>query len=165
MKFVVAGATGFLGGAFSDVLTQQGHEVVRLVRRTARRHDEARWDPGAGDIDDDLLADADVAERTRTNKIGPDELSGGTFTITNLGSVGALWDTPIINQPQVAILGPGSVVKRPVVIDDPNLGETIAVRHMVYLALTYDHQLVDGADAGRFLREVKQRLEAGQFEV
>jgi pyruvate dehydrogenase E2 component (dihydrolipoamide acetyltransferase) len=108
---------------------------------------------------------ADVAERTRTNKIGPDDLSGGTFTITNLGSFGALFDTPIINQPQVAILGPGAVVKRPVVIDDPNLGETIAVRHMVYLALTYDHRLVDGADAGRFLREVKQRLEAGQFEV
>ena len=108
---------------------------------------------------------ADVAERTRTNKIGPDELSGGTFTITNLGSFGALFDTPIINKPQVAILGPGAVVKRPVVIDDPNLGETIAVRHMVYLSLTYDHRLVDGADAGRFLRDVKQRLESGQFEV
>ena len=121
----------------------------------------------AGDLSVAGLAKkiADVAERTRTNKIGPDELSGGTFTITNLGSVGALWDTPIINQPQVAILGPGSVVKRPVVIDDPNLGETIAVRHMVYLALTYDHRLVDGADAGRFLREVKQRLETGTFEV
>jgi pyruvate dehydrogenase E2 component (dihydrolipoamide acetyltransferase) len=108
---------------------------------------------------------ADVAERTRTNKIGPDELSGGTFTITNLGSFGALFDTPIINKPQVAILGPGAVVKRPVVIDDPNLGETIAVRHMVYLSLTYDHRLVDGADAGRFLRDVKARLESGQFEV
>ena len=121
----------------------------------------------AGDLSVAGLAKkiADVAERTRTNKIGPDELSGGTFTITNLGSVGALWDTPIINQPQVAILGPGSVVKRPVVIDDPNLGETIAVRYMVYLALTYDHRLVDGADAGRFLREVKQRLETGTFEV
>ncbi len=121
----------------------------------------------AGDLSVAGLAKkiADVAQRTRTNKIGPDELSGGTFTITNLGSFGALWDTPIINKPQVAILGPGAVVKRPVVIDDPNLGETIAVRHMVYLALTYDHQLVDGADAGRFLREVKQRLEAGQFEV
>ncbi len=121
----------------------------------------------AGDLSIAGLAKkiADVAQRTRTNKIGPDELSGGTFTITNLGSVGALWDTPIINKPQVAILGPGTIVKRAVVIDDPNLGETIAVRHMVYLALTYDHQLVDGADAGRFLSEVKQRLEAGQFEV
>ena len=107
----------------------------------------------------------DVAERTRTNKITPDELSGGTFTITNLGSFGALFDTPIINKPQVAILGPGAVVKRPVVIDDANLGETIAVRHMVYLSLTYDHRLVDGADAGRFLKEVKQRLESGQFEI
>ena len=96
----------------------------------------------AGDLSIAGLAKkiADVAERTRTNKIGPDDLSGGTFTITNLGSVGALLDTPIINKPQVAILGPGAVVKRAVVIDDPNLGETIAVRHMVYLALTYDHR-------------------------
>ena len=107
----------------------------------------------------------DVAERTRTNKITPDELSGGTFTLTNTGSRGALFDTPIINQPQVAILGTGAVVKRPVVIDDPNLGETIAVRQMVYLALTYDHRIVDGADAARFLTDVKGRLEAGQFEV
>ena len=121
----------------------------------------------AGDLSIAGLAKkiADVAERTRTNKITPDELSGGTFTITNLGSFGALFDTPIINKPQVAILGPGAVVKRPVVIDDPNLGETIAVRHMVHLSLTYDHRLVDGADAGRFLQEVKKRLEAGQFEV
>ena len=121
----------------------------------------------AGDLSIAGLAKkiADVAERTRTNKIGPDDLSGGTFTITNLGSVGALWDTPIINKPQVAILGPGAVVKRAVVIDDPNLGETIAVRHMVYLALTYDHQLVDGADAGRFLQDVKARLQSGNFEV
>ena len=121
----------------------------------------------AGDLSVAGLAKkiADVAERTRTNKIGPDELSGGTFTITNLGSVGALFDTPIINKPQVAILGPGAVVKRPVVIDDENLGETIAIRYMVYLALTYDHRLVDGADAGRFLQDVKRRLEAGAFEV
>ena len=108
---------------------------------------------------------ADVAERTRTNKITPDELGGGTFTLTNTGSRGALFDTPIINQPQVAVLGTGSIVKRPVVIDDANLGETIAVRSMVYLSLTYDHRLVDGADAARYLSEVKQRLEAGQFEV
>ena len=121
----------------------------------------------AGDLSIAGLAKkiADVAERTRTNKITPDELSGGTFTITNLGSFGALFDTPIINKPQVAILGPGAVVKRPVVIDDANLGETIAVRHMVYLSLTYDHRLVDGADAGRFLADVKKRLESGQFEV
>ncbi len=108
---------------------------------------------------------ADLAERTRGNKIGPDELSGGTFTLTNTGSRGALFDTPIINQPQVAILGTGSVVKRAVVIDDANLGETIAVRNMVYLALTYDHRIVDGADAARFLSDVKERLESGAFEV
>ena len=121
----------------------------------------------AGDLSVAGLAKkiADIAERTRTNKITPDDLTGGTFTITNLGSFGALFDTPIINQPQVAILGPGAVVKRPVVIDDPNLGETIAVRHMVHIALTYDHRLVDGADAGRFLQDVKKRLETGQFEV
>jgi 2-oxoglutarate dehydrogenase E2 component (dihydrolipoamide succinyltransferase) len=107
----------------------------------------------------------DIAARTRSNKIGPDELAGGTFTLTNTGSRGALFDTPILNQPQVAILGTGTVVKRPVVIDDPNLGETIAVRRMMYLALTYDHRLVDGADAARFLTDVKARLEAAQFEV
>jgi pyruvate dehydrogenase E2 component (dihydrolipoamide acetyltransferase) len=106
---------------------------------------------------------ADLAERTRTNKITPDELGGGTFTLTNTGSRGALFDTPIINQPQVAILGVGSVVKRPVVVQDPELGEVIAVRSMVYLALTYDHRIVDGADAARFLTTVRERLEAGQF--
>jgi pyruvate dehydrogenase E2 component (dihydrolipoamide acetyltransferase) len=121
----------------------------------------------AGDLSIAGLAKkiADVAGRTRNNKITPDDLTGGTFTITNLGSFGALFDTPIINQPQVAILGPGAVVKRPVVIDDANLGETIAVRQMVYLALTYDHRLVDGADAARFLSAVKQRLEEAKFEA
>ena len=107
---------------------------------------------------------ADLAERTRTNKITPDELGGGTFTLTNTGSRGALFDTPIINQPQVAILGLGSVVKRPVVVQDDELGEVIAVRSMVYLALTYDHRIVDGADAARFLTTVRERLEAGQFQ-
>jgi 2-oxoglutarate dehydrogenase E2 component (dihydrolipoamide succinyltransferase) len=107
---------------------------------------------------------ADLAARTRANKISPDELSGGTFTLTNTGSRGALFDTPIINQPQVGILGTGSVVKRAVVMSDPNFGETIAVRSMVYLALTYDHRIVDGADAARFLTTVKDRLEAGAFE-
>ncbi len=107
----------------------------------------------------------DLATRTRNNKIAPDDLGGGTFTLTNTGSRGALTDTPIINQPQVGILGTGSVVKRPVVIDDPNLGETIAVRQMVYLALTYDHRLVDGADAARFLTSVKHRLEEAAFEA
>ena len=108
---------------------------------------------------------ADLAERTRSNKVGPDELSGGTFTLTNTGSRGALFDTPILNQPQVAILGTGAVVKRPVVVEDPDLGEVIAVRSMAYLALTYDHRLVDGADAARFLVTVKQRLEEGRFEA
>ena len=108
---------------------------------------------------------ADLAERTRTNKMPPDELAGGTFTLTNTGSRGALFDTPIMNQPQVGMLGTGAVVKRPVVVDDPDLGETIAIRSMVYLALTYDHRLVDGADAARFLTAVKQRLEEAQFDV
>ena len=108
---------------------------------------------------------ADLAARTRNNKITPDELGGGTFTLTNTGSRGALFDTPIINQPQVAILGTGTVVKRPVVIDSPELGETIAVRSMMYLALSYDHRIVDGADAARFLVSVKQRLEEGAFEA
>ncbi|MBA2444379.1 MAG: 2-oxoglutarate dehydrogenase, E2 component, dihydrolipoamide succinyltransferase [Nocardioidaceae bacterium] len=108
---------------------------------------------------------ADIAARTRDNKIKPDELSGGTFTLTNTGSRGALFDTPIINQPQVAIMGTGTVVKRPVVISDPNLGETIAIRQMVYLALTYDHRIVDGADAARFLSTIKQRLEEANFEA
>jgi 2-oxoglutarate dehydrogenase E2 component (dihydrolipoamide succinyltransferase) len=106
---------------------------------------------------------ADLAERTRTNKVTPDELGGGTFTLTNTGSRGALFDTPIINQPQVAILGTGSVVKRPVVVQDADLGEVVAVRSMVYLALSYDHRIVDGADAARFLVTMKERLEAGQF--
>ncbi|MGY2129270.1 2-oxoglutarate dehydrogenase, E2 component, dihydrolipoamide succinyltransferase [Blastococcus sp. SYSU DS0617] len=121
---------------------------------------------GAGDLSLGGFARkiADLAERTRSNKITPDELGGGTFTLTNTGSRGALFDTPIINQPQVAILGVGSVVKRPVVMEDDELGEVIAVRSMVYLALTYDHRIVDGADAARFLTTVKERLESGQFQ-
>jgi 2-oxoglutarate dehydrogenase E2 component (dihydrolipoamide succinyltransferase) len=107
---------------------------------------------------------ADVADRTRNNKISPDELSGGTFTLTNTGSRGALFDTPIINQPQVGILGTGALVKRAVVIDDPELGEIIVPRSMMYLALSYDHRIVDGADAARFLGTLKQRLEGGNFE-
>ena len=106
----------------------------------------------------------DVAQRTRENKISPDELGGGTFTITNTGSRGALFDTPIINQPQVGILGVGSVVKRPMVVKGEDGGETIAIRSMVYLALSYDHRIVDGADAARFLTTLKERLEEGRFE-
>ena len=105
----------------------------------------------------------DLASRTRANKVTPDELGGGTFTITNYGSAGTLMDTPIINQPQVAILGTGALVKRPVVIDDEHLGEIIAVRDMMYLSMSYDHRLVDGADAARFLSAVKARLEGGDF--
>ena len=121
----------------------------------------------AGDLNIAGLARgiSDVAERTRNNKIMPDDLSGGTFTITNTGSRGALFDTPIINQPQVAILGTGSVVRRPVVAMTEDGGETIAIRSMVYLALSYDHRIVDGADAARFLTTMKQRLEEGAFEA
>lgn len=107
----------------------------------------------------------DVALRTRDSKINPDELSGGTFTITNTGSRGALFDTPIINQPQVAILGIGSIVKRPVVITEADGEEKIAIRSMVYLAISYDHRIVDGADAARFLGTLKERLELGRFEA
>jgi pyruvate dehydrogenase E2 component (dihydrolipoamide acetyltransferase) len=121
----------------------------------------------AGDLNIAGLARkiADLAQRTRAGQVSPDELSGGTFTLTNTGSRGALFDTPIINQPQVGILGTGAVVKRPVVVEDPQLGEVIAVRSMVYLALTYDHRLVDGADAARFLGTLKARLEEGGFEA
>jgi 2-oxoglutarate dehydrogenase E2 component (dihydrolipoamide succinyltransferase) len=120
----------------------------------------------AGDLSVAGLAHkiADLADRTRANKITPDELFGATFTLTNLGSQGALFDTPIIPQPQVGILGVGLVVKRPVVIADADGNDTIAIRSMVYLALTYDHRLVDGADAGRFLTTVKNRLQEANFE-
>jgi len=121
----------------------------------------------AGDLNIAGLARriADLADRTRTNKLSPDELSGGTFTVTNTGSRGALFDTPIINQPQVAILGTGAVVKRPIVVSDGTGQDVIAIRSMVYLALTYDHRIVDGADAARFLSAIKSRLEDASFEA
>jgi pyruvate dehydrogenase E2 component (dihydrolipoamide acetyltransferase) len=121
----------------------------------------------AGDLNIGGLARriADLADRTRGNKITPDELSGGTFTLTNTGSRGALFDTPILNLPQVAILGTGAVVKRAIVVSDDTGADSIAIRAMVYLALTYDHRLVDGADAARFLGTVKSRLEDGTFEA
>jgi 2-oxoglutarate dehydrogenase E2 component (dihydrolipoamide succinyltransferase) len=121
----------------------------------------------AGDLNIGGLARkiADLAGRTRAGQVSPDDLAGGTFTLTNTGSRGALFDTPIINQPQMAILGTGAVVKRAVVMEDPALGEVITVRSMVYLALTYDHRLVDGADAARFLTTVKDRLEECAFET
>jgi 2-oxoglutarate dehydrogenase E2 component (dihydrolipoamide succinyltransferase) len=105
---------------------------------------------------------ADLAERTRDNKLKPDELAGGTFTLTNTGSRGALFDTPIVFLPQSAILGTGIVTKKPVVVSDAG-GDAIAIRSMVYLALSYDHRIVDGADAARFLVAVKDRLEGGDF--
>ncbi|MEU4781610.1 2-oxoglutarate dehydrogenase, E2 component, dihydrolipoamide succinyltransferase [Micromonospora sp. NPDC023633] len=122
---------------------------------------------GAGDLNLGGIAKriADLAERTRTNKISPDEIAGATFTLTNTGSRGALFDTPIVPSPQSAMLGTGAVVKRPVVVNDPELGEVVAVRSMVYLALSYDHRLIDGADAARFLVAVKERLESGNFEA
>jgi 2-oxoglutarate dehydrogenase E2 component (dihydrolipoamide succinyltransferase) len=121
----------------------------------------------AGDLNLAGLAGriADVAARTRSGKIGPDELSGGTFSITNIGSVGALFDTPIINQPQVAILGTGAIVKRPWVSQNAEGDDVISIRSMMYLSLTYDHRLVDGADAGRFLQTLRARLEEGSFEA
>ena len=108
---------------------------------------------------------ADLASRTRENKLKPDELAGGTFTLTNTGSRGALFDTPLVFLPQVAILGTGAVVKKPAIVATADGGESIGVRSMVYLALSYDHRIVDGADAARFLTAVKQRLEGGDFEA
>jgi 2-oxoglutarate dehydrogenase E2 component (dihydrolipoamide succinyltransferase) len=107
---------------------------------------------------------ADLAARTRNNQLKPDELGGGTFTLTNTGSRGALFDTPVVFLPQVAILGTGIVTKRPAVVKTADGSESIAIRSMVYLALSYDHRLVDGADASRFLVDVKQRLEEANFD-
>jgi pyruvate dehydrogenase E2 component (dihydrolipoamide acetyltransferase) len=107
---------------------------------------------------------ADVAKRTRDGKIGPDELSGSTISVTNTGSRGAVWDTPIINQPNAAIFATPAIVKRPVVVEDPELGEVVVIRHMMYGILTYDHRIIDGADAARFLVKVKEVLEAADFE-
>lgn len=120
---------------------------------------------GAGDLNLAGLAKriGDLAARTRSGQVSPDELGGGTFTITNYGSAGTLFDTPIINLPQVAILGTGALVKRPVVLSDPHGGDTIAIRDMMYLSLSYDHRLIDGANAARFLQLVKTRLEGGDF--
>ncbi|MGH3913905.1 MAG: 2-oxoglutarate dehydrogenase, E2 component, dihydrolipoamide succinyltransferase [Pseudonocardiaceae bacterium] len=120
----------------------------------------------AGDLNIAGLARriADLAARTRSNKITPDEMSGGTFTISNTGSRGALFDTPIILQPQVGILGTGTVVKRPTVLSGAD-GDTIGIRSIIYLALSYDHRLVDGADAARFLNTIKERLTEAAFEA
>ena len=132
-----------------------------------RRHRARPADPGVRDAGDLNLAQiateiADLAARTRDNKLKPDELAGGTFTLTNTGSRGALFDTPVVFLPQVAILGTGIVAKKPVVVTDDGL-DAIAIRSTVYLALSYDHRIVDGADAARFLAAVKDRLESGDF--
>ena len=121
----------------------------------------------AGDLSLAGLARAikDIAERARSGGLKPDELSGGTFTITNIGSEGALFDTPILVPPQAAMLGTGAIVKRPRVVVDENGNESIGVRSICYLPLTYDHRLIDGADAGRFLTTVRKRLEEGAFEA
>ena len=108
---------------------------------------------------------ADIAARARSGNLKPDELSGGTFTITNIGSQGALFDTPILVPPQAAMLGTGAIVKRPRVVVDASRNESIGVRSICYLPLTYDHRLIDGADAGRFLTTIKHRLEEGAFEA
>ncbi len=148
-----------------DVVTYHGAEHLGIAVDTER----GLLVPvirDAGDLNMGGIARkiSDVAARTRDSKISPEELGGGTFTITNTGSRGALFDTPIINQPQVAILGIGAVVKRPMVVKSEDGGETIAIRSMVYLALSYDHRIVDGADAARFLTTLKERLEDGRFE-
>ncbi|WP_234285328.1 2-oxo acid dehydrogenase subunit E2, partial [Streptomyces venezuelae] len=122
---------------------------------------------GAGDLNIAGISKktAELAGAVRASKITPDDLAGATFTISNTGSRGALFDTIIVPPNQVAILGIGATVRRPVVINHPDLGETIAIRDMTYVALSYDHRLVDGADAARYLTSVKAILEAGEFEV
>ena len=119
----------------------------------------------AGDLNLAQIAQqiADLAERTRDNKLKPDELAGGTFTVTNTGSRGALFDTPVVFLPQAAILGTGIVVKRPGIVTVDGK-DAISVRSYVYLALSYDHRIIDGADAARYLAAVKTRLEAADFE-
>lgn len=115
-------------------------------------------------ITDLALAIASLADKVRAGSVSADELAGGTFTVTNTGSRGALFDTPILNAPQSGILGTGSIVDRVVPCPDVHGGSSIAVRSMVYLALTYDHRIVDGADAARFLGTIKRRLE-GEFSL
>ncbi|MBO6577142.1 MAG: 2-oxoglutarate dehydrogenase, E2 component, dihydrolipoamide succinyltransferase [Rhodothermales bacterium] len=104
-------------------------------------------------------AAADLAARARSKQLQPEELQGGTFTVTNVGSLGSIMGTPIINQPQVAILAPGAITKRPVVIEDPNIGDVIGIRHMMYVSLSYDHRIIDGAMAASFLQRYREALE------
>lgn len=121
----------------------------------------------AGDLSMAGIAEAinALATKTRDGSIGPDQLTGSTFTITNTGSGGALFDTPVLNMPEVAILGVGAIVRRPVITKDDGGNEAIGIHSMVYLSLSYDHRLVDGADAARYLQTVKRRLEEANFEA
>ena len=146
-------------------ITYHGHENIGVAVDTPR----GLLVPVIRDAGDLNLAGiarkvGDLAVRTRDNKVTPDELSGATFTVTNTGSGGALFDTPIVPGGTSAILGTGAIVKRPVVMPDGDGGEVIAIRSMCYLALSYDHRLVDGADASRYLATVKARIEDGAFE-
>jgi 2-oxoglutarate dehydrogenase E2 component (dihydrolipoamide succinyltransferase) len=146
-----------------DNIVYPDHENISIAVDT----DRGLLTPVLRDAGDKNLAQiageiADLAARTRDNKLKPDELAGGTFTLTNTGSRGALFDTPVVFLPQVAILGTGIVQKKPVVVSDGGL-DAIAIRSVVFLALSYDHRIVDGADAARFLTAVKDRLESGDF--
>jgi 2-oxoglutarate dehydrogenase E2 component (dihydrolipoamide succinyltransferase) len=148
-----------------DNIVYPDHEHISIAVDTER----GLLTPVLRDAGDKNLAQiageiADLAARTRDNKLKPDELAGGTFTLTNTGSRGALFDTPVVFLPQVAILGTGIVQKKPVVVSDGGL-DAIAIRSVVYLALSYDHRVVDGADAARFLSAVKDRLESGDFSA
>lgn len=122
-------------------------------------------DAGTKDIPGIAASINDLAARTRDAKVGPEELSGSTFTITNTGSGGALFDTPVLNSPETAIMGVGTIVKRPMVVKTADGSESVAIRSMVYLSLSYDHRLVDGGDAARYLMEVKKRLEEANFDA
>ena len=149
-----------------DQITYHGFENLGVAVDTER----GLLVPVINNAGDRTIADlarkiADLAERARTNMISPDELAGSTFTLTNTGSRGALFDTPIINQPNVAILATGAIVKRPAVVRDDDDAESIAIRSMLYLALSYDHRVVDGSDAARFLTTMKTRLEEGAFQA
>ena len=149
-----------------DQITYHGFENLGVAVDTER----GLLVPVINNAGDRNIADlarkiADLAERTRTNMISPDELAGSTFTLTNTGSRGALFDTPIINQPNVAILATGAIVKRPAVVRDDDGAESMAIRSMLYLALSYDHRVVDGSDAARFLTTMKTRLEEGAFQA
>lgn len=122
-------------------------------------------DAGGQSVGDLAKAIGEIGAKAREGKLALADLAGGTFTVTNYGSVGTLFDTPIINAPQAAILGTGALVRRPVVVADPERGESIDIRDMMYLSLSYDHRLVDGADAARFLTHIKHRLETAAFTL